>query len=106
MVSRFDMRFINDIHTATIGESWTNEKLLRVYEQAVGRLDLDDEARDKLLAFVRFQLVGKRSRHIVPPDFANLSDFRSRAQAFEAGAELALDQLAVQVAEGAAAAGI
>jgi len=97
------MRFINEIHTASIGESWSNEQLLPVYEQAVERLALSEEARHKLRDFVRFQLVGKRSRRSVVPDWAGLGDFQGRARAFEKGAESALDQLAGRVAGGAAA---
>lgn len=99
------MRFIHDIYTATMGESWTNERLLPVYEQAVERLPLDDEPLAKLRDFVRFQLVGKRSWRVLP-GWNSLGDFRSRAEAFEKGAEGALDQLAEQVATWAGPAGI
>lgn len=99
------MRFIHDIYTATLGECWTNERLLPVYEQAVERLPLDDEPLEKLRDFVRFQLVGKRSRHVLP-GWTNLSDFRGRAEAFEKGAEKALDELAGQVATWVSPAGV
>jgi hypothetical protein len=98
------MRFINDIHTASVGERWSNERLLPVYEQGVERLGLEGEAAKALRDFVRFQLVGQRSRRSVVPDWAGLGDFRGRAAAFEKGAEGALDELAGPVA--AAAAGI
>jgi predicted naringenin-chalcone synthase len=91
------MRFINDIFTAKLGECWTNERLLPVFEQAVGRLPLGDEAVGKLLEFIRFQLVGKRSRRAVP-GWTELTDFRSRAEAYEREAERALDQLAERIA--------
>ncbi len=91
------MRFIHDIYTATIGECWTNERLLPVYERAVEQLPLEDEPLGRLRDFVRFQLVGKRSRHVLP-GWTSLRDFRGRAEAFEKGAEGALDQLADQVA--------
>lgn len=100
------MRYINDIHTVSVGENWSNEQLLQVYEQALERLALDDQARHKLRDFVRFQLVGKRSRRTVVPVFADLGPFQGRAEAFERGAEGALEQLAGRIAEGAAAAGI
>jgi hypothetical protein len=92
------MRFLNAIHTAAVGERWSNERLLPVYEQGVERLGLDDEATKALRDFVRFQLVGQRSRRSVVPDWAGLSDFRGRAAAFEKGAEGALDELAGPVA--------
>ena len=59
-----NMRFIHDIYLAKVGESWTNERLLSVFEPAVERLSLDDEAAKKLRDFVRYQLVGKRSRQV------------------------------------------
>jgi predicted naringenin-chalcone synthase len=100
------MRFINQIYQANVGEVWTNERLLAVYEQAVERLALDAEPRQKLRDFVRFQLVGQRSRRSVVPDWAALGDFRGRAAAFERGAELALDDLAGRVAAGVGPAGV
>jgi alkylresorcinol/alkylpyrone synthase len=102
----FNMRFINDIQTAAVGEPWSNERLHPVYEQAVGRLALDDQALGKLRDFVRFQLVGKRSRRSVSPDWTSLGDFRSRAEAFEQGAERALDELAGPVAAAAGPAAV
>jgi alkylresorcinol/alkylpyrone synthase len=99
------MHFINEIYSAAVGEPWPNERLLAVYEPAVERLGLDDEAFGKLRDFVRFQLVGKRSRRTVVPVFADLKDFRGRAEAFEKGAEEALDQLAGRVAAGLGSAG-
>jgi alkylresorcinol/alkylpyrone synthase len=99
------MRFIHDIFTASVGEHWTNERLLPVYEHAVERLPLDDVGIAKLRDFVRFQLVGKRSRHVLP-GWTSLSDFRGRADAFEKGAEGALDQLASQVASAVGPTGV
>jgi predicted naringenin-chalcone synthase len=99
------MRFIHDIYTALLGECWSNERLLPVYEQAVERLPLDDEPLGKLREFVRFQLVGKRSRRVLP-GWTSLSDFRGRAEAFERGTEGALDQLAAQVADAVGPAGV
>src|SRR5262249_22274997 len=91
------MRCINDIHTAPVGESLTNERLLPYFEQAVDRLALDGEAARKLRDFVRFQLQGKRSRRTVVPNWTELREFRGRAEAFEKGAEGALDELAARV---------
>jgi alkylresorcinol/alkylpyrone synthase len=92
------MRFINDVFTASVGTAWSNERLLPVYEQAVERLELTDDARVKLRDFVRFQLVGKRSRRTVVSDWTALGAFAGRAEAFERGAEEALDALAAPVA--------
>jgi alkylresorcinol/alkylpyrone synthase len=91
------MRFINHICTAAVGARWSNEQLLPVYQQAIERLPLDAEARTKLTDFVRFQLVGQRSRRTVVPHWQDLADFRSRAEAFENGADAALAQLAEQL---------
>lgn len=91
------MRFINNIYTASLGESWTNERLLPLYEQGVEQLALEDESRRSLLEFVRFQLIGERSRRSVVPDVTALLDFGTRAAAFEVGADQALDQLAEQI---------
>jgi predicted naringenin-chalcone synthase len=100
------MRFINDLYTASVGEPWSNERLLPVYEQAVARLPLEGDEQKSLRDFVRFQLVGERSRRTVVPEWEHLGDFRSRASAFEKGATLALAQLADQIAPAANAAGI
>jgi alkylresorcinol/alkylpyrone synthase len=99
-------RFINGIFTAPVGTPLTNDRLLAVYEQAVERLPLDDEARRQLRDFVRFQLVGKRSRRTVVPDLIGLDDFGGRAEAFERGAEEALDTLAGRIAAAVGAAGV
>jgi predicted naringenin-chalcone synthase len=100
------MRFINELFTASIGEELTNERLLSDYEQAIDRLPLEGEALQELRDFVRFQLVGERSRRTVVPQLMELGDFRSRATAYENGAEEALTQLAEQIAPAAQSAGI
>src|SRR5829696_4553538 len=100
------MRFINDLYTAAVGDLWTNEQVLSVYEQAVGRLPLEDKALEELRNFVRFQLVGERSRRSVVAQPELLGDFKSRATAYENGANAALAQLAEQIAPAAKSAGI
>jgi predicted naringenin-chalcone synthase len=95
------MRFINALFTAQIGAPLTNAQLLPGYEEAVGRLGLDDAAERSLREFIRFQLGGERSRHTVVPDWHSIRDFRARAGAFEKGAEEALDKLAPQIAAAA-----
>jgi alkylresorcinol/alkylpyrone synthase len=91
------MRFINEIYTAPIGTAWTNQQLLGVYEQAVGRLALNETEHAQLRDFVRFQLVGKRTRRTVVPDWTGLDVFGGRAEAFERGAEEALDALGERI---------
>ena len=100
------MRFINELYTASIGEVWTNERLLNSFEQAVDRLSLDAAAREEIRNFVRFQLVGERSRRAVVPDPAAMGDFKSRAATYEQGADAALTQLAEQIVPAATSAGI
>ncbi len=100
------MRFINQLFTASVGEAWTNERLLATYEQAVDRLPLDEKPLQELREFVRFQLIGERSRRTFVPDPMLLTDFQSRASMFERGAEEALAQLAAQIVPAATAAGI
>ncbi|HYO24646.1 MAG TPA: hypothetical protein VEQ85_06820 [Lacipirellulaceae bacterium] len=91
------MRFINEIYTAAIGEQWTNERLLAAYQGAIDSLALEDGARQELREFVGFQLVGERSRASVVPELMDLKDFRSRAAAYESGAEQAITALADQI---------
>jgi alkylresorcinol/alkylpyrone synthase len=100
------MRFINEILTPAIGEEWTNVRLLAAYEQAIEGLAVDDATMQELQEFVRFQLVGERSRRCVTTDFIGLRDFRSRATAFEQGAEEALAALAAEIVPVAAEAEI
>jgi alkylresorcinol/alkylpyrone synthase len=98
-------RYINRIFTVEIGEQWDNARLLKTYEPIVERLALEEAARTKLRDFVRFQLVGERSRNVVR-DWDALNSFASRAAAFESAADQALDALAAQIAPAATAAGI
>src|SRR5579862_9821912 len=100
------MRFINEIFTAPVGEGWSNQRLLPEYEKAIDRLQMTDEEREPLRKFVRFQLVGERSRQTMLEDWTALNGFESRAVAFERGAHEALDGLAAQIAPAAEAAGI
>jgi predicted naringenin-chalcone synthase len=95
------MRFINDIYTAPVGEPWTNERLLPAYEHAVERLPLEAEPLQALRDFVRFQLIGERSRRTVVPEWESLGHFRGRADAFEKGANQALTLLAEKIAAAA-----
>ena len=60
------MRFINDIFTAPLGVAWTNERTLAAYEAAIDALPAEDQ--ETIRSFVRFQLVGERSRRSVVPE--------------------------------------
>jgi predicted naringenin-chalcone synthase len=96
------MRFINEIFTAPLGEVWTNERLLSAYEQTIEALPAAE--RETVRDFVRFQLVGERSRRTVVDKPMELHDFRSRATAYERGADEAVSRLAHQIVPVAAAA--
>jgi len=98
------MRFINHIFTAPFGEVWTNERLLSVYEEAIAALPADEQ--ETVRNFVRFQLVGERSRRTVVAKPIGLSNFQSRASAYEEGADSALTKLAAQIEPMASAAGV
>jgi alkylresorcinol/alkylpyrone synthase len=98
------MRFINEIYTAPLGEAWTNERLLPVYERTIEALPA--AARDEVRDFVRFQLVGERSRSTVVEEPMELRDFCGRAAAYEKGADAAVSQLASQISPEATAADV
>ena len=100
------MRYINEIYTTPHGTAWTNQALLAEFEGIIATLPLEGEEQTKLWDFVRFQLVGERTRYSVLEDWTAMKDFRSRASAFETGAEQALDRLAAQIAPAAERAGI
>lgn len=100
------MRYINEMFAPKLGERWDNQRLLATFEPIIDELPMDDEARDKLRAFVRFQLVGERSRYTLISHWRDLDDFRSRASEFDRCANLAIDALAEQIAPKAEAAGV
>lgn len=91
------MRFIQSIHTAPMGPTWSNAEMLQVYEPLVERLPLPDETISELLDFLRFQLIGERSRQTCLPEFQNPGGFAERAAAAEAGVERGLLGLAEQI---------
>lgn len=93
-------QFINQIFTAEVGEAWPNQDVLGVAEDALAALALDDAQHQALLSAVRYNLFGDRSRQTVP-NWHKLTDFESRATAFETGTESALKQLAAQIADAA-----
>jgi len=92
------MRYINDIYCAAPGDVWDNRRLLAEFERILEAKGLPDEEHVKLRDFVRFQLVGERSRRSLLHDWTEMSDFRSRAAAFEEAAERSLEALAAQIA--------
>lgn len=98
------MRYINGIFCAAPGSVWENRRLLEEFERIIEAKNLPEEEHAKLRDFVRFQLVGERSRRSLLDDWSRMSDFQSRAAAFEEGAERALDALAAQLAPALASA--
>lgn len=100
------MRYINGIFTAVPERSWDNQELLSIYEPRLEQLDLDEESRRRLREFVRFQLVGERSRGSAVPNWDRLEGFADRASAFESASEALLERLAAGVLPAAEAAGV
>jgi predicted naringenin-chalcone synthase len=100
------MRFINDIFCAQPGDAWTNARLLVEFERIIGEMPLADEEHTRLRDFLRFQLVGERTRYTLLDDWSSMNDFRSRAVAFEEAANRSLDALAGQIIPAAEAAGV
>src|SRR5688572_25460637 len=96
------MRFINEIVTTPLGEKWTNERLLPAYEEAIE--SLPEAQQQEVREFVRFQLVGERSRYTVIDRPMELRDFQTRAAAFERGVNAAVSRLADQIVPAATAA--
>lgn len=99
-------RFIHRIFAPELGTAWDNERLLSVFEDLITGLEMGEEERTKLRDFVRFQLVGERSRRTVLGDWRSVVDFATRATAFEQGADAALDALAAEIGPAAEAAGV
>jgi predicted naringenin-chalcone synthase len=90
------MRFINAIVTATCGELWSNQVILPHYEQAIDALPIPEPERQNLIDFVRYFLMGIRTRYAVP-NWLHLRHFNDHAQAFVNGAEQAVQQLTNQI---------
>jgi alkylresorcinol/alkylpyrone synthase len=100
------MRYINQIFAGEFGQQWDNRRLLAGFEEIIVGMPIEDSERQTLLDFVRFQLVGERSRHSTMEHWSQVKDFQSHAQAFEDGAEQALDSLAAPIATAAENAGV
>jgi predicted naringenin-chalcone synthase len=100
------MRYLHQFFEAPLGTRWTNQELLAEYEGFLAALSLAPEELDKLREFVRFQLVGERARRTSIRDWRTLTDFASRASAFESGIDQAIELLASQIGRAAAEAGI
>jgi len=94
------LRFINEIFTAAVGESWSNAEVLPHYVAAVEKLSVGAEEKAQHVDAVGYFLMGERRRQAAP-GWLELDGFEGRARAFEMGADRALDLLAAQV--GAAA---
>jgi alkylresorcinol/alkylpyrone synthase len=100
------LRFINQIFAPDLGARVENSALLAQFEPIIHGLDASEEERGQVWDFVRFQLVGERSRRTLTADWTALTDFATRGRAFESGAEAALDRLAEEVGPAARAAGV
>jgi alkylresorcinol/alkylpyrone synthase len=99
------MRYINRIFTVHAGQPVDNADLRPYYQRCIDGLPIPPAERATLDAFVRYNLNGQRSRHIVEP-LESLGAFASRATVFQAGADRALSDLAAQIGPAAEAAGV
>ena len=93
------MRYIEDIFTARLGKSVDNRTLLGVCEPFIEQLPLDSEKLSELRDYVKFCLVGQRSRDVFVPDLTKLKSFTDRATLFEKAASSAIDTLSSQIAQ-------
>lgn len=100
------MRYIHRIYAPPLGQEWTNQQLLEIFEPELDRLPLDPEEQERLREFLRFQLVGERSRRSLVPWDAGRTSFAGRAAAFEQGVEAALEVLAREIRTDAEAHGV
>lgn len=91
------MRYIENIYTARLGSSIDNQALLGVCEPFIDQLPLNTEKLDELRSYVKFCLVGQRSRDVFVPDLAKLKSFTDRATLFEEAANCAIESLANQI---------
>lgn len=90
-------RYINRVFAPALGEEWPNARLMDVFSGYVAELEMAPEDRKTLTDFLNLQLVGERSRYSLLPDWRAITDFASRAQAFEDAADRALDTLAAEI---------
>lgn len=93
-------RWVRGIWKANPGATCANPDVLPVFEARIRALPVDEARRATLLDALKVFMLGNRSRWGFP-GWATLSGFASRAAAFEAGAEEALEALAAQVREAA-----
>jgi len=91
------MRYINEIFTAPLGKAIDNRTLLPIFEMLISNLRLSSGQQDELLNFVRYNLVGERTRNMLLPDVTVHYSFKDRAAIFETGAEQAVNALANQI---------
>jgi alkylresorcinol/alkylpyrone synthase len=97
------MRYINAIFTAAPGDRWSNQDIFPHFERTINAIAAPKP--EELIDVVRYFLMGKRTRMTVP-NWLDLRHFDARAEAFETGAERALDLLVKQIIPAADAAGI
>ena len=95
------MRYIEKIFTARLGKPIENRTLLTECEPLIDQLPLDSGKLDELRAYVKYCLVGQRSRDVFVPDLTKLKSFSDRATLFEEAASSAIESLANQIAQNA-----
>lgn len=93
------MRYIEAIYTARLGRPVDNRTLLGVCEPFIDQLPLDSGKLGELRNYVKFCLVGQRSRDVFVPDLAKLKSFSDRATLFEEAASCAIETLASQISQ-------
>jgi alkylresorcinol/alkylpyrone synthase len=99
------MWYISRIFTVHAGQPVDNADLWRYFQRCIDMLPILPAERATLGGFVRYNLNGQRSRHIVEP-LESLGTFASRAAVFQTGADRALGDLAAQIGPAAEAAGV
>ena len=91
------MKYINQIFAPELGVACDNQTLLGLFRPYIEAMEMSEEERTRLWDFVRFQLVGERSRRSLTEDWGGQIEFADHARAFESGVERACDALAAQI---------
>ena len=100
------MKYLHQIFAPALGEPCDNQELMSLLEPFVQDLEMPAEEKKQLWDFVRFQLVGERSRRSMTADWDSLISFAAHSHAFERGVESACDALAAEILPVAEAAGV
>lgn len=92
------IRYINSIFTLETGVFNSNNDLLGYYEEAVDKLDMDVEEKEKLHKAVKYFLVGQRTRRVVD-GWLDFKNFDEKAAGFERGIDESIAGLSLQLSE-------